>query len=145
MLDSQLLRDKTEFVASQLLKRGFKLDVAAFVSLEERRKSLQVATQSLQNERNLRSKAIGEAKARGENIESMREEVARLAVELEQKKAELEQVLQQIEAMALVMPNIPHESVPVGNSELDNQEVRRWGEVPAFDFKVKRNSQLYFV
>lgn len=142
MLDSQLLRDKTEFVASQLLKRGFKLDVAAFVSLEERRKSLQVATQSLQNERNLRSKAIGEAKVRGENIEPMREEVARLAVELEQKKAELEQVLQQIEAMALVMPNIPHESVPVGNSELDNQEVRRWGEVPAFDFKVKSHDEL---
>ncbi len=142
MLDSQLLRDKTEFVASQLLKRGFKLDVAAFVSLEERRKSLQVATQSLQNERNLRSKAIGEAKARGENIEPMREEMTRLGAELEQKKSELDQVLQQIDAMALLMPNIPHESVPVGNSELDNQEVRRWGEVPVFDFKVKSHDEL---
>ncbi|CEG57987.1 serine--tRNA ligase [Legionella fallonii] len=142
MLDSQLLRDKTEYVASQLLKRGFKLDVAAFVSLEEKRKSLQVATQSLQNERNLRSKAIGEAKSRGENIEPMREEVSRLGGELEQKKAELEQVLQQIEAMVLVMPNIPHESVPVGNSELDNQEVRRWGDVPVFDFKVKSHDEL---
>ncbi len=142
MLDSQLLRDKTEFVASQLLKRGFKLDVAAFISLEERRKSLQVATQSLQNERNLRSKAIGEAKARGENIEPMREEVARLGVELEQKKSELEQVLQQIDAMALIMPNIPHESVPVGDSELDNQEARRWGEIPVFEFKVKSHDEL---
>lgn len=142
MLDSQLLRDKTEFVASQLLKRGFKLDVAAFVSLDERRKSLQVATQALQNERNSRSKAIGEAKARGEDIEPMREDVTRLAVELEQNKVELEQVLQQIEAIALAMPNIPHESVPVGNSELDNQEARRWGEIPVFDFEVKSHDEL---
>jgi seryl-tRNA synthetase len=142
MLDSQLLRDKTEYVASQLLKRGFKLDVAAFTSLEEKRKSLQVATQALQNERNSRSKAIGAAKSRGENIEPMRKEVNRLAVELEQKETELEQVLQQIEAMTLVMPNIPHESVPMGDSELDNQEIRRWGSIPEFDFKVKSHDEL---
>ncbi|MCL9683371.1 serine--tRNA ligase [Legionella maioricensis] len=142
MLDSQLLRDKTEFVASQLLKRGFKLDVAAYSALEEKRKALQVATQALQNERNMRSKAIGEAKSRGENIEPMREEVSRLATELEQNKTELEAVLQQIEAMALVMPNIPHESVPVGNDEQDNQEIRRWGEVPVFDFQVKSHDEL---
>ena len=142
MLDNQLLRENTEFVAAQLLKRGFKLDVAAYLCLEEKRKSLQVATQALQNERNLRSKSIGEAKSRGENIEPMREEVNRLAVELEQKKAELESVLQHIENMALAMPNIPHESVPVGKNEDDNQEIRRWGTVPAFDFQVKSHDEL---
>jgi seryl-tRNA synthetase len=142
MLDSQLLRDKTEFVASQLLKRGFKLDVATYASLEEKRKSLQVSTQSLQNERNLRSKAIGAAKSRGENIEPMREDVNRLGVELDQNKAELELVLQQIETIALAMPNIPHESVPLGNSEQDNQEIRRWGDVPVFDFEVKSHDEL---
>ncbi len=142
MLDSQLLRDQTEFVASQLLKRGFKLDVAAYTSLEERRKTLQVATQALQNERNMRSKSIGEAKSRGENIEPMREEVNRLAIELEKNKTELESVLQQIEAIALTMPNLSHESVPVGNNEQDNQEIRRWGAIPAFDFPARSHDEL---
>jgi seryl-tRNA synthetase len=142
MLDNQLLRDNPQFIASELLKRGFKFDVASFVSLEEKRKALQVATQSLQNERNLRSKAIGEAKSRGENIEPMRDEVTTLGIELEQKKAELELVLQQIETIALSIPNIPHESVPIGNSEQDNQEIRRWGEAPVFDFEVKSHDEL---
>ncbi|BCA94187.1 serine--tRNA ligase [Legionella antarctica] len=142
MLDSQLLRDKTEFVASQLLKRGFKLDVTAYTSLEERRKALQVATQALQNERNMRSKSIGEAKSRGENIEPMREEVNRLAIELEKNKTALDLVLQQIEAIALTMPNIPHESVPVGKDEQDNKEIRSWGEIPVFDFQARSHDEL---
>jgi seryl-tRNA synthetase len=142
MLDSQLLRENPEFVASQLLKRGFKFDVVAFSTLEEKRKALQVATQELQNQRNTRSKAIGEAKARGENIEPMREEVNRLGAELEQKKAELDDILKQIEDIALRLPNIPHESVPVGANETENQEVRRWGTVPTFDFQVKSHDEL---
>lgn len=142
MLDIQLLRDNPEFVATQLLKRGFKFDVASFVLLEEKRKSLQVATQALQNERNLRSKSIGEAKARGEDIEPMREDVNRLGAELEQKKLELEDILQQIEAIALRTPNIAHESVPEGKDEQDNVEVRRWGTIPEFDFAVKSHDEL---
>lgn len=142
MLDSQLLRENPQLVASQLLKRGFQFDVATFSALEEKRKSLQVATQELQNQRNTRSKAIGEAKARGEDIEPMREEVNRLGVELEQKKAELEDLLQQIEAIALRLPNIPHESVPVGTDETQHKEVRRWGAVPTFDFPVKSHDEL---
>ncbi len=142
MLDSQLLRENPQFVASQLLKRGFKFDVAAFSALEERRKALQVATQGLQNERNTRSKAIGEAKSRGEDIESMRAEVNRLSEALEQKKLELDDVLQQIEAITLRLPNLSHESVPVGEDEKDNQEVRRWGVVPTFDFPVKSHDEL---
>ncbi|HHF7365662.1 TPA: serine--tRNA ligase [Legionella bozemanae] len=142
MLDIQLLRDDPQFVATQLLKRGFKFDVSSFTALEEKRKALQVATQALQNERNLRSKAIGEAKARGEDIEPMREDMNRLAKELEEKKAELEGLLQQIEAIALRLPNIPHESVPVGEDEQHNQEVRRWGKVSPFDFPVKSHDEL---
>ena len=142
MLDIQLLRDNPQFVASQLLNRGFKFDVAAFTALEEKRKGLQVATQALQNERNIRSKAIGEAKSRGENIEPMREEVNRIGAELEQKKQELDDLLLQIDAIALRLPNIPHESVPVGKDENDNQEIRRWGTVPTFDFPVKSHDEL---
>lgn len=142
MLDNQLLREAPQRVASQLLKRGFKFDVDAFSELEEKRKALQVSTQSLQNERNMRSKAIGAAKSRGEDIEPMREEVNQLGARLEQQKAELETVLQQIEAIALSLPNIPHESVPVGKDEQDNQEVRRWGTVPEFDFPVKSHDEL---
>ncbi|HHT0592930.1 TPA: serine--tRNA ligase [Legionella anisa] len=142
MLDIQLLRDDPQFVATQLLKRGFKFDVASFTALEEKRKALQVATQALQNERNLRSKAIGEAKARGEDIEPMREDMNRLAKGLEEKKAELEGLLQQIEAIALRLPNIPHESVPAGEDEQYNQEVRRWGKVTPFDFTVKSHDEL---
>ncbi|MGM9452533.1 serine--tRNA ligase [Legionella bozemanae] len=142
MLDIQLLRDDPQFVATQLLKRGFKFDVSSFTALEEKRKALQVATQALQNERNLRSKAIGEAKARGEDIEPMREDMNRLAKELEEKKTELEGLLQQIEAIALRLPNIPHESVPVGEDEQHNQEVRRWGKVSPFDFPVKSHDEL---
>ncbi|QEY52508.1 serine--tRNA ligase [Legionella longbeachae] len=142
MLDIQLLRDEPQFVATQLLKKGFQFDVSSFIALEEKRKSLQVTVQSLQNERNTRSKAIGEAKSRGEDIEGMREDMNRLAKELEQRKGELDDVLQQIEAIALRLPNIPHESVPVGEDEQHNQEIRRWGIIPTFDFPVKSHDEL---
>lgn len=142
MLDNQLLRENPQYVASELLKRGFQFDVAAFTKLEEKRKALQVSTQSLQNERNLRSKAIGEAKSRGENIEPMREEVNKLGAKLEQQKAELDEVLKQIEVITLSLPNIPHESVPVGKDEFDNKEIRSWGKVPSFSFPVKSHDEL---
>ncbi|HAT2072953.1 TPA: serine--tRNA ligase [Legionella pneumophila] len=142
MLDNQLLRENPQYVATQLLKRGFQFDAVTFSQLEEKRKALQVSTQSLQNERNLRSKAIGEAKSRGENIEPMREEVNKLGAKLEQQKTELDEVLKQIEVISLSLPNIPHESVPVGKDELDNQEIRKWGDVPAFSFPVKSHDEL---
>lgn len=142
MLDSQLLRDNPQYVAGQLLKRGFHFDAVAFSALDEQRKVLQIATQALQNERNLRSKTIGQAKARGEDIEEMREEVNQLGQQLDAKKAELEQVLEQLETLALSLPNLPHESVPEGRDEKDNQEVRRWGTLPSFDFAVKSHDEL---
>ncbi|HEA4139736.1 TPA: serine--tRNA ligase [Legionella pneumophila] len=142
MLDNQLLRENPQYVATQLLKRGFQFDAVTFSQLEDKRKALQVSTQSLQNERNLRSKAIGEAKSRGENIGPMREEVNKLGAILEQQKTELDEVLKQIEVISLSLPNIPHESVPVGKDELDNQEIRKWGDVPAFSFPVKSHDEL---
>lgn len=142
MLDNQLVRDNPEYVAAQLLKRGYYFDVASFLSLEEKRKAVQVATQSLQNERNLRSKAIGEAKARGEDIDAMREEVNRLGAELDTKKLELESLLKQMEVIYLSMPNITHESVPVGKDENDNVEVRRWGTPTKLNFTPKSHDEL---
>lgn len=142
MLDSQLMRENPQFVADELSKRGFQFDVKAFQELEEKRKALQVATQALQNERNQRSKAIGQAKAKGEDIEPMREEVKRLGDELEEKKAELDRLLIHIDMIMLSLPNLPHASVPVGADENDNEEVRRWGEIPTFDFQVKPHDEL---
>ncbi|KTD15910.1 serine--tRNA ligase [Legionella israelensis] len=142
MLNSQLMRDEPHWVAAQLLKRGFKFDVQSFQKLEEKRKTLQVATQALQNERNQRSKAIGQAKARGEDISSMREEVSRIGDELEQKKLELDDILHRLDDLLLSLPNIPHESVPVGQDENGNQEIRRWGDIPHFDFSPKPHDEL---
>lgn len=142
MLDPQLLRDNPQHVAEQLKKRSFHFDVQAFTVLEEQRKLLQVTTQALQNERNQRSKLIGQAKARGEDIAAMREEVNRLGEELHSKKTELDDVLQQLDAILFSLPNLPHQSVPEGRDEQDNQEVRRWGKVPTFDFAVKSHDEL---
>lgn len=142
MLDPQLLRDKPQFVAEQLKRRGFIFDAEGFKALDEKRKKLQVETQALQNERNQRSKMIGQAKARGENIEPMRDEVNRISQELDNKKSEFEQISTQIESISISLPNIPHESVPVGNDESDNVEIRRWGTIPQFDFVVKSHDEL---
>lgn len=142
MLDPQLVRANPQYIASQLAKRGFQFDAERFSELEEQRKFLQVATQTLQNERNQRSKAIGIAKAQGEPIETLRASVTQLGEELLQKKNELENVLQHMDTLLLTLPNIPHASVPVGKDETDNKEIRRWGDVPKFDFAVKSHDEL---
>lgn len=142
MLDPYLLRDNPAVVAEQLKSRKFHFDVQKFTALEEQRKMLQVATHALQNERNLRSKAIGQAKARNEDIAPMRAEVNQLGEQLEVKKTELEHVLQQLEKISLTLPNLPHASVPVGLDEQDNQEIRRWGTPPTFNFAVKSHDEL---
>ncbi len=142
MIDPHILREKATYIAEQLKKRGFTFDAVAFIALEEKRKTLQIATQTLQNERNSRSKSIGQAKARNEDITPMREAVNQLGVELEQKKNELDDVLSQIESISLTLPNLPHDSVPVGKNENDNVEVRRWGSPTQFDFPVKSHDEL---
>jgi len=135
MLDPRLLRSDIEAVRRALARRGFELDVARYEALESRRKALQTRVQELQSRRNARSKAIGRAKAAGEDIAPLREEVAAIGRELEAAEGELRALLAELEAFQLAIPNLPHESVPDGADESANREVRRWGEPPAFDFE----------
>jgi seryl-tRNA synthetase len=142
MLDARLLRDDLENTAKRLAQRGFELDTAAFAVLEESRKSLQVKTQELQNERNVRSKSIGKAKAAGEDIAPLLAQVGQLGDDLDAAKAELETVLTQIDAVVAGIPNLPDESVPEGKDEADNVEVSRFGEPTQFDFTAKDHVEI---
>ena len=146
MLDPALLRNHATDLAQRLAARGFVLDVAALESLEAERKAIQARTQELQNLRNTRSRAIGQAKAKGEDVAALMAEVAGFGDELKASEARLEQVLGQIEAIAQVIPNLPAEDVPVGADESANVEVRRWsphGDGPrAFDFAVRDHVDL---
>ena len=137
MLDSKLLRNDIEETATQLAKRGFTLDTAKLIALEEQRKAIQVKTQDLQGERNSRSKSIGQAKARGEDIQPLLDAVSELGNQLDAAKEEQNQVLAEIEAIASTIPNLVDDSVPAGENEDDNVEIRRWGTPRTFDFEVK--------
>ncbi|WP_437616004.1 serine--tRNA ligase [Erwinia sp. V71] len=142
MLDPNLLRNEPDAVAEKLARRGFKLDVEQLRSLEERRKVLQVETESLQAERNSRSKSIGQAKARGEDIESLRLEVNALGERLDAAKSELDELQNTIRDYALTMPNLPADEVPLGKDDSENQEISRWGEPRKFDFPVRDHVEL---
>lgn len=142
MLDPNLLRTEPDAVAEKLARRGYKLDVDKLRALEERRKVLQVNTENLQAERNSRSKSIGQAKARGEDIEPLRLEVNKLGEELDAAKVELEALLAEIRDIALAIPNIPDDCVPSGRDENDNVEVSRWGTPRQFDFEVRDHVTL---
>jgi len=137
MLDPKLLRTDLDNVAAQLARRGYELDVASVRSLEERRKTLQVETQDLQNERNTKSKSIGKAKAAGEDIQPLLDEVASLGNKLKAANDALGEVQEDLRQIALGMPNLPHESVPDGADEDDNREERTWGQIPQFDFEPR--------
>jgi seryl-tRNA synthetase len=134
MLDPRLIRNQLDETAVRLAARGFKLDTARIAALEAERKDVQVRTQALQNERNTRSKAIGKAKAAGEDIAPLMAEVADLGEQLKQGEARLEALQAELNDILLGVPNIPHASVPAGKDENDNLEVRRWGEPRSFDF-----------
>lgn len=142
MLDPNMLRNELDAVAEKLARRGFKLDVEMLRQQEERRKVLQVETESLQAERNSRSKMIGAAKARGEDIEPLRLEVNVLGEKLDAAKAELDKLQNEIRDLALSIPNLPDDSVPVGKDENDNVEVSRWGEPRKYDFEVRDHVSL---
>ena len=142
MLDPNLLRTELDAVAEKLARRGFTLDVEKLRELEERRKVLQVETETLQADRNSRSKTIGAAKARGEDIEPLRLEVNQLGEKLDSAKAELEKLQQEIRDIALSIPNIPDDQVPDGKDDSDNVEVARWGEPRQYDFEVKDHVSL---
>ena len=121
MIDPNLLRNNLAEVAEKLkIKRGFTLDVANITQLEEQRKTLQVKTETLQAERNARSKAIGAAKARGEDIAPLLAEVDHMATELEQGKVELDKVQNALNDIALNIQNIPDDEVPLGKDDSEN-------------------------
>jgi len=142
MLDPKLVRKDLDHVVQQLARRGFVIDTDKMQALEASRKEIQSATQSLQNERNTRSKGIGKAKAAGEDIQPLLDEVADLGDKLKQAEQGLADIQTQLDAILQSMPNILHESVPDGKNEDDNVEIRRWGEPQKFDFEAKDHVDL---
>ncbi len=137
MLDPRLVRNELDNVVAQLARRGFELDATRIAELETQRKDIQVRTQALQADRNARSKTIGQAKAKGEDIAPLLAEVGKLGDDLKAAEQELGQLQSELESIMLGIPNIPHESTPDGKLEDDNVEIRRWGEPTSFDFEVK--------
>ncbi len=142
MLDIQLLRSQAARVAERLAARGVGFDVATFQALEDERKGLQMRTQELQARRNTLSKQIGQLKSKGEDTAAVMNEVAGLGDELKGNEEQLADLLNRINAFLSLIPNLPHESVPVGASEADNLEVRRWGTPRTFEFAVKDHVDL---
>jgi len=143
MLDPNLLRQLPADLAARLRDtRGFDLDAAALESLESERKQIQMRTQELQNLRNTRSKAIGQAKAQGGDVVALMAEVAGLGDELKASEARLEVIQAGIETIALGIPNLPHGSVPAGSDETGNVEQHRWGTPRAFAFAARDHVEL---
>jgi seryl-tRNA synthetase len=142
MLDPQLLRNDPDGVAAALAVRGYRFEVDAWRELDARRKELQLRTQDLQNRKNTSAKAIGQAKARGEDIQPLLDEVRDLGDELSQVETEFTTVRARQQAWQMEMPNVPLPGVPVGQDETENVEVRRWGDLPEFDFEPREHDEL---
>ncbi len=142
MLDIQVLRNQIDTVADRLASRGMQLDSALFVQLEDERKQLQTRTQELQARRNTLSKQIGMLKAKGEDATAVLSEVAQLGEELKVCEQTLPGVLERMNDFVARLPNLPHESVPVGVDERDNVEQRRWGTPRQYDFEVRDHVDL---
>ena len=142
MLDIQLLRKDIDTVARRLKTRGFELDTETFNALEAQRKAIQVKTEELQSQRNKLSKEIGVRKAQKLDASDVMAQVAGIGDELKASAEQLDGIQTQMRTLLLNLPNLPHESVPVGTDETDNQEVTRWGDTPKFDFEVKDHVAL---
>lgn len=142
MLDPKYLRTEIQEAAKRLAPRGYKLAIETITSLESQRKVLQIKTQELQNQRNVRSKTIGQAKAKGEDVKALLKEVDELAKELDAVEKQFLTIQSQLRDIELSIPNLPHESVPLGKSEEDNKEIRRWGEPHQYSFTVKDHVDL---
>ncbi|WP_027966329.1 serine--tRNA ligase [Halomonas halocynthiae] len=142
MLDPKLLRSDLEGVAQRLATRGFKLDTERLSALEARRRELQADTERLQSERNVRSKAIGKAKAAGEDIQPLLDEVSDLGERLDAAKTQLADVQAEWDDIVFGIPNLPHSEVPQGRDENDNIELHRWGTPPHFTFEVRDHVDL---
>lgn len=142
MLDPKLIRTELDEIAQKLAVRGYTLDTQIISELEEKRKALQVETQSLQNERNIRSKSIGKAKAAGEDIKPLLAEVEVFGSKLTECEEQLKALQEQLNDILMAIPNVPHESVPAGQTEDDNIELRTWGTAKSFDFEPKDHVDL---
>jgi seryl-tRNA synthetase len=142
MLDPKLLRNELEATANKLASRGFELDTQKLAELEAQRKQAQVKAQELQSQRNSKSKNIGKAKAQGEDIQPLLDEVASLGDKLKAAEDELSNIQSSLDEIMMGMPNIPHESVPEGLTEDDNVEIRKWGEATKLDFEAKDHVDL---
>jgi len=142
MLENKLLRGNIDFVVEQLKRRNFTFDVDKFNKLEDQRKVIQVQAQELQNLRNTKSKAIGQAKVSGETIEPLLEEVSNLGKKLDDAKTSLNNLQLKIDEIVMAIPNLPHSSVPKGTSESDNLELLKWGEPKKFEFEPKDHVDL---
>jgi seryl-tRNA synthetase len=142
MLDPRLFRTDLDFVKEQLIRRSFSFNPESYAELEARRKEVQVKTQELQNERNSRSKAIGQAKAKGEDLKPLLNQVQHLGDQLKAAETALAGIQLEMETLMEGIPNILDESVPDGKSEEFNLEISCWGDVPQFDFEVKDHVDL---
>jgi len=142
MIDYKLLRNNLDNTVAQLAKRGFVFPLAQYQTCEAKRKTLQTQTERLQNERNLKSKAIGKAKAAGEDISAVLAEVAQLGDVLKQTESALDIVQQELNDILYSLPNITDDDVPIGKDETDNVELRRWGQPKQFDFTVQDHVSL---
>lgn len=142
MIDPALLRNDIEKTAQLLAKRGYKLDIETFTVLETKRKKLQIQLQDLQQERNSASKMIGLAKAKGEDTADLMLQVAGVGEKIQLLDIELNVVLEKLKDIQYLIPNITHESVPIGGSEQDNLEIRKWGTIKKFNFSVNDHIAL---
>jgi len=142
MLDPKLIRQDLEVIAVKLKQRGVTLDIPRLNALEEQRKTLQTRLQDLQNERNVRSKAIGQAKAKGENVDPLFQQLKELNESLKMSEEQFTQIQIELNDLLARIPNIPHESVPIGKSEADNKVIRTWGEPRKFAFTPKDHVDL---
>ncbi|GAA5099760.1 serine--tRNA ligase [Wohlfahrtiimonas larvae] len=142
MLDIQLLRHNLDDVVTRLKTRGYEFDKAQFIELDERRKGLQIEVQELQNLRNINAKRIGQAKAKGENIDEILKEVSNNTEKLESLEKELNAILNDFNQILMTIPNLPDASVPTGKDENDNVEIRRWGTPREFTFEIKDHVAL---
>ncbi|WP_434778031.1 serine--tRNA ligase [Neisseria sp. Ec49-e6-T10] len=137
MLDIQIIRNDIQLVAKKLAKRGFSLDIPFLEEMENKRKALQVQTESLQAKRNQSAKQVGIAKSKGENVDALLSEVASLGDELKDAETQFNEVQKKLNAYLLTIPNLPSDSVPEGKDETENIEVRKVGEPKVFDFPIK--------
>ena len=142
MLDPQLIRNKLDTIVEESLRRGVSIDKNKIKKIEDNRKKIQVETEELQSERNNISKKIGELKSKGEQTENLLEKVTIIKKQLEENEEKLNSIQKELNEILIAIPNIPHKSVPNGDSDADNKLIREWGEKPKFDFKIKDHVDL---